>query len=88
MLVRSESYVGVGKAFRRVASVDVSGRKILSAWPVQSHYRLKKAWKWNKKKRALARGHYRWYVYPGVGKRTAHKYGPLIGQSDFFVAKH
>jgi hypothetical protein len=36
---------------------------------------------------ASARGRYRWYVYPGIGKRTAHKYGPLIGSSDFVVAK-
>ena len=81
-------YYGVsGKALRRVASVVVSGRKVLSTWPLQPRYRMKKAWKFNKKKRTLARGHYRWYVYPGLGKRTAHKYGPLIGQSDFFIAK-
>jgi hypothetical protein len=80
-------YVGVGNAFRRVASVDVSGRKILSAWPLKPHYRLKKTWKWNKKKRALSRGHYRWYVYPGLGKRSANKYGPLIGSSDFYIVK-
>jgi hypothetical protein len=80
-------YFGVGSAMRRLASVDVSGRKVLSAWPLQSHYRLKKAWKYNGKKRTLARGHYRWYVYPGLGKRTANKYGPLIGASDFFVTK-
>ena len=47
----------------------------------------KKTWKYKGKKRALARGHYRWYVYPGLGKRTANKYGPLIGSSDFFVKK-
>ena len=80
-------YYGVGNAFRRVASVNVSGRKVLSAWPLQPRYRLKKAWKWNKKKRALARGHYRWYVYPGLGKRSANKYGPLIGASDFYIVK-
>jgi len=80
-------YVGVGNAFRRVASLDISGRKVLSAWPVKPHYRLQKAWKWNKKKRALAPGHYRWYVYPGIGKRSANKYGALIGSSDFFVVK-
>jgi hypothetical protein len=80
-------YFGVGNAFRRVASVNVSGRKVLSAWPLQPRYRLKKAWKWNKKKRALARGHYRWYVYPGLGKRSANKYGQLIGASDFYVVK-
>jgi hypothetical protein len=80
-------YFGVGNAFRRVASVDISGRKVLSAWPLKPHYRLKKAWTWNKKKRTLARGHYRWYVYPGLGKRSANKYGPLIGASDFYVVK-
>jgi hypothetical protein len=80
-------YYGVGKTLRRLASVAVSGRKIMSVWPLQPRYRMKKAWKYKAKARKLAVGHYRWYVYPGVGKRTAHKYGPLIGQSDFFVAK-
>ena len=80
-------YFGVGNAFRRVASVDIAGRKVLSAWPLKPHYRLKKAWKWNKKQHTLARGHYRWYVYPGLGKRSANKYGPLIGSSDFYVVK-
>jgi len=80
-------YFGVANTFRRIASLDVSGRKVLSAWPLQTHYRLKKTWKWNKKKRSLVRGHYRWYVYPGIGKRSANKYGPLIGSSDFYVVK-
>jgi hypothetical protein len=80
-------YYGVGKSLRRVASVDVAGRKVLSTWPVQPRYRMKKTWTYNKKKRALARGHYRWYVYPGIGKRRANKYGPLIGSSDFFIVK-
>jgi len=80
-------YYGVGATMRRLSSVGVSGRKVLSAWPLQSRYRLKKAWKFKGKARKLAPGHYRWYVYPGVGKRTANKYGPLIGASDFFIAK-
>jgi hypothetical protein len=80
-------YYGVGKSLRRVASVSVSGRKVLSTWPVQPRYRMKKTWTYKKKKRTLARGHYRWYVYPGIGKRRANKYGPLIGSSDFFIVK-
>lgn len=76
-----------GKGLRRVASVSVSGRKVLSAWPLQPHYRLRKSWKFKGKTRKLVVGHYRWYVYPGVGKRSANKYGPLIGQSDFYVKK-
>jgi hypothetical protein len=67
--------------------LSVSGKKVLSAWPIKPHYRLKQTWKWKGKKRTLARGHYRWYVYPGLGKRSANKYGPLIGASDFFVVK-
>jgi hypothetical protein len=80
-------YYGVGKALRRLASLTVSGRKVMSVWPLQPRYRMKKTWRYKGKARKLAVGHYRWYVYPGIGKRTAHKYGPLIGQSDFFVAK-
>src|SRR5437899_3347759 len=80
-------FYGVGKALRRVTSLTVSGRKVMSVWPNQPRYRMQKSWKYKGKVRKLALGHYRWYVYPGLGKRTAHKYGPLIGQSDFFVAK-
>lgn len=80
-------YFGVGNTYRRLASLDVSGKKVLSAWPLQPRYRLAKTWKWNKKKRSLAPGHYRWYVFPGIGKKSANKYGPLIGSSDFYVVK-
>jgi hypothetical protein len=80
-------YVGVGKALRRIASVSVSGRKVLSAWPRQPRYRLEKTWKFKGQQRKLVPGRYRWYVYPGFGKRTDNKYGPLIGSSDFFVTK-
>jgi hypothetical protein len=48
---------------------------------------MTKTSKYKGKKRALSRGHYRWYVYPGLGKRSANKYGPLIGSSDFYVTK-
>jgi hypothetical protein len=80
-------YYGVGKSLRQLASVTVSGRKVLSTWPVKPKYRMQKTWKYKGKKRGLSRGHYRWYVYPGLGKRKANKYGPLIGSSDFFVTK-
>jgi hypothetical protein len=81
-------YFGVARnAMRRVASLDVSGRKVLTAWPLQPHYRMKKSWAFKGKTRKLSVGHYRWYVYPGLGKRSANKYGPLVGQSDFYVKK-
>ena len=69
------------------SSVSAIGRKVLSAWPIKTHYRLKKSWKYPKKLRKLVPGgHYTWLVFPGLGKRTAHKYGPLIGHSDFVYA--
>jgi hypothetical protein len=80
-------YYGVGKTLRQLASVNISGKKVLSTWPVKPKYRMQKTWKYKGKKRALSRGHYRWYVYPGLGKRKANKYGPLIGSSDFYVTK-
>ena len=76
-----------GATYYNVQLWRAGGRKILSVWPLHAHYRLSKAWQWNEKRRALARGHYRWYVYPGLGKPSANKYGPLIGASDFFVVK-
>ena len=80
-------FYGVGKSLRRVASLDISGRKVLSTWPLKPKYRMTKTWTYKKKKQTLKTGHYRWYVYPGVGKRKANKYGPLIGSSDFFIVK-
>jgi hypothetical protein len=58
-------------------------RKILSAWPVKPKYRLKRAWAFHGKKYKLTPGSYEWRVWPGLGKRAANKYGPLIGHSTF-----
>ena len=73
---------------RRLAASSASpiGRKVLSAWPLKPHYRLAKKWKYAKKLRKLVPGHYTWLVFPGYGKRAAHKYGSLIGHSDFVYA--
>jgi hypothetical protein len=75
-----------GQAVRRVLSVAVSGRKVLSAWPVQPRYRLHKQWTFQKKRYRLIPGRYTWYVWPGFGKRAARNYGKLIGKSDFIVS--
>jgi hypothetical protein len=80
-------YFGVGNVFRRSRRSNVSGRKCSSAWPLQPHYRSRRPGSGTRRSARLARGHYRWYVYPGLGKRSANKYGPLIGSSDFFVVK-
>ncbi len=64
------------------AAADV---KVLSAWPVKTQLKLGKTWKYNHRRYTLARGTYRWYVWPGMGARSAATYGPLMGQRTFVV---
>ena len=35
----------------------------------------------------LTPGHYRWYVWPGLGSRADHRYGALIGHSSFSIVR-
>jgi hypothetical protein len=55
-----------------------NGRKILSAWPTVAHYTLKPSWRYRGHTYKLAAGRYRWYVWPGYGPRSAHRYGRLV----------
>jgi hypothetical protein len=61
------------------------GRKILSAWPRGTKFRLIGSWSFNGRRYKLTKGAYEWRVWPGVGKRRAHKYGPLLGHSTFIL---
>jgi hypothetical protein len=64
----------------------VRGRKVLSAWPVQSSFRLRRTWTFNGRRYRLRPGTYRWYVWPGFGRISASRYGRLLGSSTFVVA--
>jgi hypothetical protein len=59
--------------------------KILSAWPTTTSFKLQKRWKLEGKAQSLTPGRYKWYVWPGIGKRAANKYGPALGESSFTV---
>jgi hypothetical protein len=92
--MRGASYYNVqvyfgtgGQSVRHVLSVAVAGRKVLSAWPVEARFRMRKQWVFKNKHYKLLRGRYTWYVWPGLGKRSARKYGPLIGKSEFVVSR-
>jgi hypothetical protein len=65
----------------------VRGRKVLSAWPAQSSFRLRRAWSYNGRRYRLTPGVYRWYVWPGYGRISASRYGRLLGSSTFVVTK-
>jgi HYR domain len=59
--------------------------KILSVWPATTSYQLKKAWKFEGRRYRLSAGLYRWYVWPGIGAKSAARYGPLLGTSTFQI---
>ncbi len=60
-------------------------QKVLSTWPVTASLRLPRAWTYAGKTFKLAPGTYHWYVWPGVGARSASRYGTLLGGSSFVV---
>jgi len=57
-----------------------NGRKLLSAWPTAAHYTLKSTWRYRGHTHKLTAGGYRWYVWPGYGPRSAHRYGHLLAK--------
>jgi hypothetical protein len=62
------------------------GRKILSAWPRGTALQLQRRWTFRGRKYALSPGTYHWYVWPGFGARSAHRYGKLIAHRHFTVS--
>jgi hypothetical protein len=74
--------VSAGKV---TASAGSTGTKILSAWPDQPRLAMQKSWKFNRKVQQLLPGRYLWYVWPGLGARSAQKYGAVMGESSFVV---
>ena len=65
----------------------IRGRRILSAWPVHPGFQLRRTWTYKGRRHTLRPGVYRWYVWPGIGRRSANRYGPLLGSSTFVVVK-
>jgi hypothetical protein len=56
-----------------------NGRKILSAWPTRASLQLKRKWHFHRKRYRLKAAKYHWHVWPGEGRRAAHRYGDQIG---------
>jgi hypothetical protein len=77
--IRRASYYNV-QLFR-------NGRKILSAWPTEASYRLKKRWRYLGQRRRLVPGRYRWVVWPGYGPRSKSDYGTRLGPKSFRVSR-
>jgi hypothetical protein len=77
--VRGASYYNV-QLFR-------GKRKVLSMWPGSATLQLQAIWRFRRHRYHFKPGTYRWYVWPGYGKRSAARYGHKVGTSTFTVNK-
>jgi hypothetical protein len=64
-----------------------NNRKVLTRWPLAAKLQLRRSWTFAGIRRKLVAGHYCWYVWPGFGKRSQHRYGRLLGKSGFTVLR-
>lgn len=62
-------------------------RKVLTAWPVRPRLALRSSWRFQRRRERLTPGVYRWFVWPGLGAKSRARYGPLLGESTFVVAR-
>jgi hypothetical protein len=63
------------------------GSKVLSGWPTHASLQLKHTWRFDGRRYRLKPGKYRWYVWPGFGRRKASRYGHMIGSGTFVVVR-
>ena len=64
----------------------IKGHKVLSAWPARASFKVPHKWVYRGHHYKLRHGVYRWYVWPGYGRRARAKYGRLLGSSTFRYA--
>jgi hypothetical protein len=62
-------------------------KKIFSAWPASASLALQWSWTYKGVRYRLDAGTYRWYVWPGIGPRSAGRFGALLGESGFTIGK-
>ena len=61
--------------------------KVLSLWPANASLQLKRTWRFHGHRYRLKPGKYKWYVWPGFGRRKAGRYGNMIGSGTFVVVR-
>ncbi len=61
--------------------------KLLSLWPVRASLQLHRTWRFDGRRYHLKPGRYKWYVWPGFGKRRAARYGHMVGSGTFIVVR-
>lgn len=76
-----------GATYYNVQLFRADPRKVLSLWPAHASLQLKRTWRFEGRRYRLKPGRYRWYVWPGFGKRKAGRYGRVIGSGSFVVVR-
>lgn len=61
--------------------------KVLSLWPKHAGLQLRRTWKFDGRRYHLKPGRYQWFVWPGFGRRSAGRYGRMIGRGTFIVVR-
>lgn len=79
-------WVPIPKASYYNVQLFRDGAKVLSIWPGSNHLALNGHWVFGGRTYALSPGVYRWYVWGGLGRRSARKYSPVLGSSTFRVS--
>jgi hypothetical protein len=64
-----------------------NGKKVLTAWPTSTSFRLARTWRFDGRRQTLLPGRYRWYVWPGFGSRSDGDYGKPVGTRTFVVTR-
>ena len=78
------AWAAVPKATYYNVQLSRKGR-ILSLWPRGTSLQLPRSWTYKGRRYRLTPGVYRWYVWPGYGKRAQSRFGKLLGSSSFTV---
>jgi hypothetical protein len=61
-------------------------QKILSAFPKETEFKLRKAWKFQGQNYVLEPGRYVWYAWPRV-RGSGDRYGKLLGSREFVLKR-
>jgi hypothetical protein len=76
-----------GATYYNVQLFRADPKKVLSMWPKRASLQLRRTWRFDGHRFRLKPGKYRWYVWPGFGKRKAGRYGHMIGSGTFVVVR-
>jgi hypothetical protein len=76
-----------GASYYNVQLYRGDPRKVLSLWPASASLQLKHTWRFEGRRYRLKPGKYKWFVWPGFGRRKAGRYGHMIGSGTFVVVR-